>query len=90
MKAGPLLAAVAVLGSLMVSAPANAATAHTYKNCTIMHGTYPHGVGKPGAKDHVANPAKDKPVTNFHVSSSLYAANKSHDRDHDGIACEAH
>jgi hypothetical protein len=28
------------------------------------------------------------PVTNFKVGNALYKANRDHDRDHDGIACE--
>jgi Excalibur calcium-binding domain len=86
--------AAAALASLCFAAPASAApakpAAHHYKNCTTMHHKYPHGVGRKGAKDHVANPKKDKPVTNFHVSTALYNANKGLDRDKDGIACEAH
>ena len=51
-----------------------------------MHKTYPHGVGKPHAHDHTSG----TPVTNFKHSKALYRANKSMDRDGDGIACEAH
>jgi hypothetical protein len=29
-----------------------------------------------------------KPVTDFYVDTALYDANKSHDGDGDGIACE--
>jgi hypothetical protein len=54
-----------------------------------MHKVYKHGVGRKGAVDHVAS-KKDKPVTDFHVSTAIYNANKKSDRDHDGIACEAH
>jgi Excalibur calcium-binding domain len=82
------LALVVIAGSLLVAAPANASVP-VFKNCTAMHKVYKHGVGRKGAKDHVAS-KKDKPVTNFHVSTTIYNANKKSDRDHDGIACEAH
>jgi hypothetical protein len=62
------------------------ADAKTYANCTALNKKYPHGVGKPGAHDHVKG--STKPVTNFTVSSSLYKANKKSDRDGDGVACE--
>lgn len=51
-----------------------------------MHALYKHGVGMPGATDHVRG--STKPVTDFYVSKSLYDANIGSDRDHDGIACE--
>jgi len=51
-----------------------------------MHTVYEHGVGRPGARDHTSG----EPVTDFLVSASLYEANSGSDRDHDGIACEAH
>jgi hypothetical protein len=73
---------------LVVSAsslPAEAAATH-FKNCTALNRVYPHGVGKPGAVDHVRG--STKPVTNFYRSAALYAANSSMDRDHDGVACE--
>lgn len=57
----------------------------TFSNCTDMHGTYPHGVGRSGAVDHTSGSA---PVTTFHVSTSLYDANSGMDRDGDGVACE--
>jgi cytochrome c2 len=87
LKSLALVLAVSAAG-LFVAAPANA-SARVFANCTAMHKVYKHGVGRTGAKDHVAS-KKDKPVTNFHVSTSIYNANKKSDRDHDGIACEAH
>jgi len=62
------------------------APAHSFENCTDMHTLYPHGVGRPGARDHTSS----TPVTDFLVSASLYDANSGSDRDGDGIACEAH
>lgn len=63
------------------------AAAVSYANCTALNAVYPHGVGRPGAVDHVTS---GKPVTTFFVSLSLYTANTGLDRDKDGIACEKH
>jgi hypothetical protein len=73
---------------LLMPASAEATAARHFPNCTAMHKVYPHGVGKPTARDHTAS--GQSPVTNFKKSSALYLANKGLDRDHDGIACEAH
>ena len=58
-----------------------------YANCTAMHTTYQHGVGRAGARDHVTS---GTPVTTFFVSTALYDANTQLDRDKDGVVCEAH
>ncbi len=60
----------------------------SYPNCAELNDAYPHGVGRPGAHDHV--PAGDDPVTNFTVDATVYALNTARDRDDDGIACEKH
>jgi len=85
--AGALLA---VAGSVIVTGPAQALApqATHYKNCTALNKIYPHGVGKPGAHDKTRS--KTGPVTNFTRNAAVYNANKSLDRDHDGIACEKH
>jgi hypothetical protein len=88
----PLAAAVLAIAVLVAPAQsAMAAPVHTaavkYSNCTKLHRKYPHGVGKSGAHDHVSS---GKPVTNFKVSTTVYNANKSLDRDKDHVACEAH
>ena len=57
-----------------------------YANCTKLNKDYKHGVGEPGAKDHVSGHTQK--VKNFYVSQGLYNANKGSDRDGDGIACE--
>ena len=57
---------------------------NTFDKCTEMNNTYPHGVGRPGARDHSSGPR----VTNFKVSQHLYELNSGSDRDDDGIACE--
>lgn len=62
--------------------------ARSFANCTALNHVYPHGVGKPNAHDHVSGGGA--PVTNFKRSLPLYNANSGKDRDHDGIACEAH
>ena len=60
--------------------------ARVFANCTALNKTYKHGVGRKGAKDRVSGTAK--PVTNFTVNTAVYSANKSRDRDKDGVACE--
>jgi hypothetical protein len=62
-----------------------ATSAKSYANCTALRQDYPHGVGRPGARDHTSG----KPDTRFFVSAALYDANTKSDRDKDGIACEA-
>src|ERR1700712_1216725 len=77
-------AAAAAVLLLWTATPSRAAAQH-FRNCTAMNKVYPHGVGQPGAHDKSSD---HKPVMNFKVSSSLYAANHGSDRDHDHIACE--
>jgi hypothetical protein len=55
-----------------------------YANCDAMHKTFPHGVGKPYAKDHTSG----TPVTTYYVSTWIYNGNTKLDADKDGIACE--
>jgi hypothetical protein len=90
-----LLSAGLLAASSFVIAPGAAANAAgtavaastpKYANCTAMQRTYPHGVGRPGARDHVRG--STKPVTNFKVSKPLYDANSRLDGDKDGVACE--
>ena len=76
-------AALAVL-PVVAAAPADAAPARHFANCTELNRAYAHGVGKPGARDSTSG----KPVTTFLRSAALYAANSGSDRDKDGIACE--
>ena len=64
-----------------------APAARHYANCTALRRTWPHGVGWAGARDDVA--AHGTPVTDFHHSKKIYAANLPLDRDGDHIACEA-
>jgi hypothetical protein len=69
-----------------LSVPQSAHTVAKYANCAAMNRVYKHGVGKPGAHDHVSG--RTKPVTTFYKNLALYNANKARDRDNDGIACE--
>jgi hypothetical protein len=63
---------------------AQAAPAKKYSNCTKLNKDYPHGVGKPGAKDKTSG----TPVTTFTRNKKVYKQNTARDRDKDGIACE--
>lgn len=80
---GTLLAASTVLVTTTVAEAVSAARA--FANCDAMHRVYPHGVGRPGARDQTSG----TPVTSFKRSRALYEANKKSDRDKDGIACES-
>jgi hypothetical protein len=80
--------------ALVLAAPAFAgptATPRLFKNCTNFNKTYPHGVGRAGARDKTKS---GDPVTNFKRSTPLYkkamSNNSDLDRDKDGIACEKH
>ena len=77
--------AVGVAVTMSMAAPAEAA-AKKYSNCAKLNKDYKHGVGKPGAKDHVSG--NSKPVTNFTQNKTVYNANTGRDGDKDGIACE--
>jgi hypothetical protein len=74
-----------IAAAVVVVVPAQpAAAAKTYRNCTALNKAYPHGVGRPGARDKTSG----TPVTNFKRGKALYNANRGSDRDGDGIACE--
>ena len=53
-----------------------------YAGCAALHRVYPHGVGRPGARDRGGH------VTTFTRSLATYRLNTEDDRDRDGIACE--
>lgn len=84
--AAALTLGVVAAGSSAQAAPTapTIAGAKTFKNCTQLNKTYPHGVGRPGAHDKTSG----TPVRNFKVSKPIYQANTKSDRDKDGIACE--
>ncbi|QCC78684.1 excalibur calcium-binding domain-containing protein [Nocardioides daphniae] len=68
----------------VVSSAEAAAGPYTFKNCTALNKKFPHGVGRPNAKDKTSG----TPVRNFHKSKAWYNKNTKSDRDKDGIACE--
>ena len=74
------------VGLASIATPALAAV--SYKNCTELHRTYPHGVGRAGATDRTSG----RPVTTFRRDTKAYnlaiSKNPGLDRDKDGIACE--
>lgn len=67
---------------------AGAAVPSLYKNCTNLNKRYPHGIGRPGARDKTSG----TPVAGFKENLKLYnlalSYNRGLDRDKDGIACE--
>lgn len=71
-----------VFVALATSTQANAA-AKKFKNCTELNKVYPGGVALSGAVN--AGGATKKELK---YDKALYTANKSSDRDKDGIACE--
>ncbi len=80
-----LAVALAALAPLAATTPADAA--RSYQNCDALHGDYPHGVARAGARDRVRG--STRPVTNFKVNTRVYRANTRLDRDKDGVACES-
>jgi hypothetical protein len=84
-------AATAVVGLAALTAPAAHATVPAkYANCTNLRHSYPHGVGRATAHDHVA--AGSRPVTTWTKSTTAYNTaihyNAGLDRDKDFVACE--
>jgi hypothetical protein len=81
-------AVAAVAAGPSDASPAKAPT--LFKNCTNLNRTYPHGVGRVGARDRTSS--GDDPVTTFKRSTALYnkamSYNRGLDRDKDGVACE--
>lgn len=78
---------ILLIASVM-AVPNVLAQAKKFQRCADLNEVYPHGVGRPGAKDKVSA-SKPIPVTNFTVNAAVYEANrKKLDRDNDGIACE--
>lgn len=80
----PILS-LALLFSLTL-APSNYADAapKKFKNCTELNKTYKGGVAKSKTMKNKGGKTNYKP----YVNAKLYEANKSKDRDRDGIACE--
>jgi predicted lipoprotein with Yx(FWY)xxD motif len=84
------LTALALTGAVVLGSAAPAFAAVSYKNCTELHKSYPHGIGRSNATDHVANGGK--PVTTWKKDTKGFnaamAKNKGLDGDKDGVACE--
>jgi hypothetical protein len=74
-----------VASALVLVPVSGATTAKKFPRCAALNKVYPHGVGRPGAKDRTAS---GDPVTNFRRSRVLYLENRHLDRDKDGVACE--
>ncbi|GAA0802730.1 DUF732 domain-containing protein [Spirilliplanes yamanashiensis] len=75
------LAALVIAATLLPAGPAEAA-ARRYASCAALQKTYANGVAT--SKRAAAAPAIHPPK----VSASLYAANRTLDRDRDGVVCE--
>ncbi len=58
-----------------------------FTSCKAMNRVFPHGLGKPGAKDKV-HYAGGRKSTKFKRLTRIYKKNKKLDRDKDGITCE--
>ncbi len=58
-----------------------------FTSCKAMNRVFPHGLGKPGAKDKV-HYAGGRKSTKFKRHTRIYKKNKKLDRDKDGITCE--
>jgi hypothetical protein len=82
------VAVMVVLGAL--AAPLTTeARVKTYSSCAKLNRVYPHGVGKPGAKDKVAGKYRPgRSVTTSTRNRAVYLANTDRDGDNDGVACE--
>jgi hypothetical protein len=71
------------LGLIIAFPSQSYASAKKFKNCTELNKVYPGGVALPGAVN-AGGATKKEPK----YDKALYTANKSSDRDKDGIACE--
>lgn len=76
--------AITLMLGLVIASPSHSnAAAKKFKNCTELNKVYPGGVALPGAVN-AGGATKKEPK----YDKALYTANKSSDRDKDGIACE--
>jgi len=74
------IAASVSLAICLLTLTVESASAKSFKNCTELRKIYKNGVAKTKA---TAGTSK------AHVSSSIYLANRSKDRDKDGVVCES-
>ena len=78
------LSTVILFLGLVIAFPSHSnAAVKKFKNCTELNKVYPGGVALPGAVN-AGGATKKEPK----YDKALYNANKSSDRDKDGIACE--
>ena len=63
-------------------------TVNIVDTCDAVNVTQPHGVGRPGARDVVAEGQRQ--VTEFNPDRKIYRRHVALDTDLDGIACERH
>ena len=81
---------LAVAGSVVLVPAAPALAAPSYANCTALQQSFPHGIGRAGARDVVRG--STRPVTTWKRDTAGYdravRANRDLDRDRDGVACE--
>ena len=83
MRSNKFLTIALSLGLVLGISQSTYAAAKKFKNCTELNKVYPGGVAKPGAVNQ-GGATKKEPT----IDAALYKANKSSDRDKDGIACE--
>jgi hypothetical protein len=84
-----VLSGVLALGAVAFPSPDTALAAKKYPNCKALNKVYPHGVGKPGAKDKVNGKYRPgRSVTTWTKNRAVYNANTARDGDKDGVACE--
>lgn len=83
MRSNKFLTITLSLGLVLGISESTYAAAKKFKNCTELNKVYPGGVALPGAVN-AGGAIKKEPK----YDKALYTANKSSDRDKDGIACE--
>ena len=83
MRSNKFLTITLSLGLVLGISESTYAAAKKFKNCTELNKVYPGGVALPGAVN-AGGATKKEPK----YDKALYTANKSSDRDKDGIACE--
>lgn len=80
MKRLSAIALIPLMLTVSISTVASAGQpSKTYRNCTELRKTFPHGVAKS---------ARTAGTTGAKVNAEVYAENVKSDRDKDGVACE--
>jgi hypothetical protein len=70
--------------SVPITSSATSFQTRVFANCTALNKVYPGGVAKSSKVSNVGGKTRFKPT----VDAKVYEANRSKDRDKDGIACE--